>query len=102
MPAKLPRLSRNLEKCVSNPTLHLHETIGLLANGNPWLVRIILWALTNGAVTLYNPTDNQALMMSNFASAMAKMAITGQDRNSLIDCSEVIPMPVPPLDKSAT
>ena len=47
-------------------------------------------------------SDNQALMMRNFATAMAKMAILGQNEGSLVDCSEAVPVPVPPLDKHAT
>lgn len=31
-------------------------------------------------------------MVSKFEKAMAKMAVLGQDRNTLTDCSEVIPM----------
>ncbi|KAJ7666360.1 manganese peroxidase isozyme precursor [Mycena rosella] len=37
--------------------------------------------------------NNQNLMAANFRAAMAKMAILGQDRNLLTDCSEVIPTP---------
>ncbi|PPQ72664.1 hypothetical protein CVT24_012642 [Panaeolus cyanescens] len=37
--------------------------------------------------------DNQALMTSSFASAMAKMQVLGQDTSKLIDCSDVIPVP---------
>jgi hypothetical protein len=45
--------------------------------------------------------DNQRLMMSNFRSAMAKLAVTGQNVRELIDCSEVIPEPVPAVAKPA-
>lgn len=36
---------------------------------------------------------DQKLMQENFAKAMAKMAITGNKRSDLDDCSEVIPQP---------
>ena len=35
-------------------------------------------------------------MVSKFTAAMAKLAVLGQDVNSLVDCSEVIPA-APPL-----
>ncbi|KAJ6532873.1 heme peroxidase [Mycena vulgaris] len=38
-------------------------------------------------------TNDQNLMATKFRAAMAKMAILGQDRNLLTDCSEVIPTP---------
>ena len=37
--------------------------------------------------------NDQQLMMSNFQSAMAKLAVVGQNVDELIDCSEVIPIP---------
>ncbi|PAV18398.1 manganese peroxidase 2 [Pyrrhoderma noxium] len=46
--------------------------------------------------------NNQQLMMSNFKSAMAKMAVIGHDPRNLIDCSDVIPQATPPLRKPAT
>jgi catalase (peroxidase I) len=46
--------------------------------------------------------NNQRLMMSNFKSAMAKLAITGHSRARLVDCSDVIPRPKPPVAKPAT
>ncbi|KAL5507601.1 GP1_6 [Sanghuangporus vaninii] len=46
--------------------------------------------------------NDQQLMMSNFASAMSKLAILGHNREDLIDCSEVVPQATPPLGKSAT
>ena len=46
--------------------------------------------------------NNQQLMMSNFKSAMAKLAVVGHNPNQLIDCSDVIPNPVPPASKPAT
>ncbi|KAJ7144200.1 manganese peroxidase isozyme precursor [Mycena epipterygia] len=39
--------------------------------------------------------NNQNQMASNFRAAMSKMAILGQSRNLLTDCSEVIPTPKP-------
>lgn len=33
---------------------------------------------------------------------MAKLAVVGQDTSKLIDCSEAIPDPVPPVGKAAT
>ncbi|KAI0265557.1 peroxidase [Gloeopeniophorella convolvens] len=39
--------------------------------------------------------NNQQSMANQFQAAMAKLAILGQDRDSLIDCSEVIPVPPP-------
>ena len=44
---------------------------------------------------------NQQLMMSNFATAMKKLAVVGQDVNALVDCSELIPAP-PPLNVAVT
>jgi manganese peroxidase len=32
-------------------------------------------------------------MTKDFADAMAKLAVVGQDTSNLIDCSEVIPVP---------
>ena len=38
--------------------------------------------------------NDQQLMMSNFKSAMAKLAVVGHNPSALIDCSDVIPVPV--------
>ncbi|THH05588.1 hypothetical protein EW145_g4686 [Phellinidium pouzarii] len=46
--------------------------------------------------------DNQQLMMSNFKSAMAKLAVVGHNPDDLIDCSDVIPAATPPVAKPAT
>ena len=46
--------------------------------------------------------DDQRLMMANFQSAMAKLAVVGHNPNELIDCSDVIPEPLPPVKKPAT
>ena len=40
--------------------------------------------------------NNQRLMMSNFQSAMAKLAVVGHNPNQLIDCSDVVQTPPPP------
>jgi hypothetical protein len=37
--------------------------------------------------------NNQAHMASTFQSAMAKMAVLGQDTSKMVDCSDVIPIP---------
>lgn len=34
-------------------------------------------------------------MQTEFAAAMAKMAIIGQDKTKMVDCSDVIPIPKP-------
>lgn len=41
-------------------------------------------------------------MASKFQDAMKRMAIIGHNRNDLIDCSAVVPIPVPGLGKPAT
>lgn len=46
--------------------------------------------------------NNQNLMMASFKTSMNKMAVLGQNVNNLIDCSDVIPNPVAPLNKAAT
>ncbi|KAH8113582.1 manganese peroxidase 3 [Phellopilus nigrolimitatus] len=46
--------------------------------------------------------DNQKLMMENFRSAMIKLSNTGQNLDELVDCSELIPEPQPPVAKPAT
>lgn len=40
--------------------------------------------------------------MSSFKSAMAKLAIVGQNRAKLVDCSEAVPNPIPPVKKATT
>ncbi|KAJ3528950.1 hypothetical protein NM688_g7924 [Phlebia brevispora] len=37
--------------------------------------------------------NNQTKMQTEFAAAMAKLAVVGQDTSLLVDCSEVIPIP---------
>jgi len=43
--------------------------------------------------------NQEALMAARFKSAMAKMAIIGHRASDLIDCSAVVPIPVPALNK---
>ena len=40
-------------------------------------------------------------MVSKFTTAMAKMAVLGQDTKTLVDCSEVIPVPAKALSQVA-
>ena len=46
--------------------------------------------------------NNQEKLMSDFQNAMAKMAILCHNADDLVDCSEVLPDPVPPVNKPAT
>ncbi|PAV18407.1 manganese peroxidase 2 [Pyrrhoderma noxium] len=46
--------------------------------------------------------NNQKLMMNAFKTSMSKMAILGHNRKNLIDCSEAVPIPVPPVKKPTT
>ncbi|KLO16005.1 manganese peroxidase 1 [Schizopora paradoxa] len=46
--------------------------------------------------------NNQQLMMNNFKNAMAKLAVTGHDASKLIDCSDAVPIPKPPVGKATT
>nr|BAG72079.1 manganese peroxidase [Lentinula edodes]BAG72080.1 manganese peroxidase [Lentinula edodes] len=46
--------------------------------------------------------NEESLMASRFQAAMAKMAIIGHNRADLIDCSAVVPTPVPSLGVPAT
>ncbi|KAF8993196.1 MnP-atypical-a, class II peroxidase [Cyathus striatus] len=39
--------------------------------------------------------NNQQLMVSSFAAAMAKLQVLGQNVNTMVDCSDVIPEPAP-------
>ncbi|KIK70405.1 hypothetical protein GYMLUDRAFT_148876 [Collybiopsis luxurians FD-317 M1] len=45
--------------------------------------------------------NQETLMAERFKAAMAKMAIIGQDKEKLVDCSAVVPKPLPALQKSA-
>ncbi len=40
-------------------------------------------------------------MVAKFTAAMAKMAVLGQDPKTLVDCSEVIPVPAKALTQVA-
>ncbi|KAF7349708.1 Peroxidase [Mycena sanguinolenta] len=44
--------------------------------------------------------NNQAKLQTEFRAAMAKMAIIGQNRAKMIDCSDVIPIPKPVIGKA--
>ncbi|GJJ15784.1 manganese peroxidase [Clathrus columnatus] len=46
--------------------------------------------------------NQQQAMSDAFAAAMAKLAVVAQDTSSLVDCSDVIPPPTPPVNKPAT
>jgi manganese peroxidase len=46
--------------------------------------------------------NEQEFMAASFKAAMSKLAILGHNRNSLIDCSEVVPVPVPAVNKPAS
>ncbi|KAF8507705.1 manganese peroxidase [Gautieria morchelliformis] len=46
--------------------------------------------------------NQQDQMASAFAAAMAKLAVIGNDASTLIDCSDVVPNPVPGSGKAAT
>ncbi|EMD37100.1 MnP-short short manganese peroxidase [Gelatoporia subvermispora B] len=40
--------------------------------------------------------NNQQQMQAQFKAAMAKLAVLGQDVSQMVDCSDVIPVPLPP------
>ncbi|KAJ7670132.1 manganese-dependent peroxidase [Mycena polygramma] len=44
--------------------------------------------------------DNQAKLQGEFKAAMNKMAVIGQNPKSMIDCSDVIPVPKPVVGKA--
>jgi cytochrome c peroxidase len=46
--------------------------------------------------------NQEALMTARFKAAMAKMAIIGHKASNLIDCSPVVPKPIPGLGKPAS
>ncbi|KAE9389238.1 manganese peroxidase [Gymnopus androsaceus JB14] len=46
--------------------------------------------------------NEEELMASRFQTAMKSMAIIGHNRDDLVDCSAVVPVPVPALKKPAT
>ncbi|KAE9406781.1 manganese peroxidase [Gymnopus androsaceus JB14] len=46
--------------------------------------------------------NQEELMASKFKNAMSRLAVIGHNPNNLIDCSAVVPKPVPGLGKPAT
>ncbi|KAE9406778.1 manganese peroxidase [Gymnopus androsaceus JB14] len=46
--------------------------------------------------------NQEELMASKFKNAMSRLAVIGHNPNNLIDCSAVVPKPVPALGKPAT
>jgi len=46
--------------------------------------------------------NNQPLMAASFRTSMNKMAVLGQNTKNLVDCSDVLPTPVPALKAPAT
>jgi hypothetical protein len=46
--------------------------------------------------------NEQTSMANAFKAAMAKLAVVGQDTSDFVDCSEVVPTPVPAVNKPAT
>ena len=45
--------------------------------------------------------NEQNKMADAFKTVMAKLALVGQDSKDFVDCSEVVPIPVPALNKPA-
>ncbi|KZS92254.1 manganese peroxidase 2 [Sistotremastrum niveocremeum HHB9708] len=54
------------------------------------------------ACTWQSFINNEKLMASQFQAVMAKLAVIGQNPSKLIDCSEVVPEPLPAVNKPAT
>lgn len=54
------------------------------------------------ACTWQGFVNQQARMMSAFKNAMSKLAVLGQNAQDLVDCSEVVPAPKPPVGKPAS
>lgn len=79
-------------RSVSSRTLSLLETLALLANGSPSLVRAYN-SRCFYSLELTSFADNQAKLQSAFKAAFLKMSVLGHDINDMIDCSEVIPEP---------
>jgi manganese peroxidase len=46
--------------------------------------------------------NEQEFMVSSFKAAMSKLAVLGHNRASLIDCSDVVPVPKPAVNKPAS
>ncbi|KAL5507604.1 hypothetical protein ACEPAH_7060 [Sanghuangporus vaninii] len=47
------------------------------------------------ACTWQSLVDNQLLMMEGFRSSMSKLAVIGQNKAELVDCSDTVPLPKP-------
>ncbi|KAF8577163.1 class II peroxidase [Ramaria rubella] len=54
------------------------------------------------ACTWQSFINKQEKMANAFQAAMAKLAVVGQDTKNFIDCSDVVPVPVPATGKPAT
>lgn len=52
-------------------------------------------SVEGGQNQIFCISDNQAGFQNAFRAAMQKMAIIGHDRDALVDCSDVIPVPKP-------
>src|ERR1700761_1622129 len=70
---------------ISSVALCLTQPTALPANGNPSLVRASYPTAVEGFEHIC--ADNQQLMASKFRAAMSKLAIVGQSRYLLTDCS---------------
>jgi manganese peroxidase len=53
------------------------------------------------ACTWQGFVNEQEKMASAFKAAMAKLAVVGQDTQNFVNCSDVVPIPVPALGKPA-
>jgi len=85
------------------------ESVSPLASGsgqNPGELRLLsdhaLARDNRTACTFQSFVTNQKLMMESFYLAMKKMAVVGQDVSKLIDCSDAVPVSVPPVKKPST
>lgn len=58
--------------------------------------------LRRTAYTWQSFVNQQVQMMSAFKNAMSKLAVLGQNTQDLIDYSEVVPAPKPPVGKPAS
>ncbi|KAJ7155167.1 putative versatile peroxidase [Mycena filopes] len=52
------------------------------------------------ACTWQSFVNNQSKMQTEFRAAMSKMALIGQNRAKMVDCSDVIPVPKPVVGKA--
>ena len=46
--------------------------------------------------------NEQDFMSQSFKAAFANLALVGQNKDELVDCSDVVPLPKPPLTKPAS